>query len=262
MSPSRAQAQGPASARPSRVAKIALWLALITLAAVAVGLLGAMTGLLPPLTGFLLFGAAMVLGSILTVIVGLIGIVVTRARPGRPVRPGRKAALQAVGIGGALLVVMAILASRSGRVPPIHDITTNLDDPPRFVAAARAEANQGKSFDYPQGNPETPALQKEAYPDLEPIGLDLPPAEALERARKAAEDLGWTVVEVDPNDGRLEATFTSRIFRFVDDIVVRIRPTASGSIADVRSTSRVGESDLGANAARIRSFREQVTENE
>jgi uncharacterized protein (DUF1499 family) len=244
------------------VARIALWLGLITLAVVAIGLLGARIGVLPPLTGFLLFGAGMALGSILTLLVGLVGIIVTRARAGRPVRPGRKAALQAVAIGGALLIVMAILASRSGRVPPIHDITTNIDDPPRFVAAARAEGNQGKNLDYPQGNPETPALQKEGYPDLEPIGLDLPPAEALERARKAAEDLGWHVVEVDPNDGRLEATFTSRLFRFVDDIVVRIRPTASGSIADVRSTSRVGESDLGANAKRIRSFREHVTENE
>jgi uncharacterized protein (DUF1499 family) len=244
------------------VARIALWLALITLAVVAIGLLGAMAGVLPPLTGFLLFGAGMVLGSILTVIVGLVGIIVTRARPGRPVRPGRKWALQAVGIGGALLIVLAVLASRTGGVPAIHDLTTNIDDPPRFVAAARAEGNQGRSLDYPHGNPETPAMQKEAYPDLEPIGLDLPPAEALERARKAAEELGWQVVEVDPNDGRLEATFTSRIFHFVDDIVVRIRPAASGSIADVRSTSRVGQSDLGANAARIRSFREHVTENE
>jgi uncharacterized protein (DUF1499 family) len=244
------------------VAKIALYLGLITLAAVAIGLLGAMMGVLPPFAGFLLFGAAMVLGSVLTLLVGLVGIIVTRARAGRPVRPGRRSALQAVAIGGALLVVMAILASRSGRVPPIHDITTNLEDPPRFVAAARAEGNQGKNLDYPQGNPDTPAMQKEAYPDLEPIGLDLPPAEALERARKAAEDLGWQVVEVDPNDGRLEATFTSRLFRFVDDIVVRIRPSQGGSIADVRSTSRVGESDLGANAARIRSFREHLTENE
>jgi uncharacterized protein (DUF1499 family) len=105
-------------------------------------------------------------------------------------------------------------------------------------------------------------MQREAYPDLQTIGLDLPPAEALARSRQVAEELGWEVVEVDEAEGRLEATFTSRLFRFVDDIVVRIRPSPGGSMVDLRSTSRVGESDLGANAARIRTFREHVTENE
>ena len=84
MSASQPQAQSPVSARPSRVAKIAWYLALITLAGVVIGIVGAMTGVLPPLAGFLLFAAAMVLGSILTLIVGLVGLIVTRVRPGRP----------------------------------------------------------------------------------------------------------------------------------------------------------------------------------
>jgi uncharacterized protein (DUF1499 family) len=256
MSKSRAHAKGPAAGRPSRVARIAWYLALFTLAAIAIGVLGATMGVLPPFTGFVLFGAAMVLGSILTVVVGLAGLIVTRAQAGRPVRPGRVLAVRAVAIGGALLVVLALLASRSRGVPPIHDLTTDLNDPPQFVAAAHA---QGKSLDYPQGREDTPALQSEAYPDLEPIGLDLPAAEALDRARQVAETLDWEVVAVDDASGRLEATDTSRLFRFVDDIVVRIRRTESGTIADVRSTSRVGQSDLGANAARIRAFRELIT---
>jgi uncharacterized protein (DUF1499 family) len=203
-----------------------------------------------------------VLGSLLTLIVGVVGLIVTRARGGQPPRPGRSSARAATGIGLGLLVVFAVLASRSGGVPAIHDITTNPDDPPQFVAAAQAADNQGRSLAYPHGRPDSAALQKEAYPDLEPIGVDLSVGNALQRARMTAEDLGWEVVEVDEAAGRLEATSTSRIFRFVDDIVVRIRPSQSGSIVDVRSTSRVGESDLGANAARIRAFREHLTVNE
>jgi uncharacterized protein (DUF1499 family) len=244
------------------VAKIAGWLAVITVAAILIGTLGAMTGVVPPLQGFLLFAAAMVLGSILTLIVGVIGLIVTRARDGQPTRPGRVSARAATGIGLGLLVVLAVLASRSGGVPAIHDITTDPNDPPQFVAAAQAPGNQGRNLTYPHGRPDSAALQQEAYPDLQPIGVDLSPGDALQRARQAAQDLGWEVVDEDAGAGRLEATYTSRIFRFVDDIVVRIRPSQSGSIVDLRSTSRVGESDLGANAARIRAFRERLTVGE
>jgi uncharacterized protein (DUF1499 family) len=261
MSPSQPQAQSPASARPSRVAKIAWYLALITLAGVVIGVLGAMTGVLPPLAGFLLFAAAMVLGSILTLIVGLVGLIVTRARSGRPPRIGRSSAWRAVAIGGVLLLTLAVLASRSGGVPPIHDITTDPGDPPRFGSSEGVAGRQGRNLDYPQGRPDSIALQKEAYPDLGPIRLDVPPNQAMDRAGRAAEALGWQIVGVDQADGRLEATDTSRLFRFVDDIVVRIRPAPGGSIVDVRSTSRVGESDLGANAARIRAFREHLARN-
>ena len=251
---SQSNASASTIGRPSRVAKIAFWLATLTLVAIVIGILGAMSGALPPFSGFLLFAAAMVLGSLLTLLVGLVGLVTTRARAGRPARPGRGQALAAVGIGAALLIVLAVLASRSGGVPAIHDITTDPGDPPAFVAAQRAAQEQGRKLDYPQGNPDTPALQKEAYPDLEPIGLEVPPAEALRRAHRVAEDLGWQIAEVDDQQGRLEATSTSRLFHFVDDIVVRVRPAPSGSILDLRSTSRVGESDLGANASRVRKF--------
>ena len=250
----------PSAQRPSRVAKIAGWLAIVTLAAIVIGVLGAMTGVLPPITGFLLFAAAMVLGSLLTLIVGVIGLITTRARAGQPKRPGRAAARAATGIGIGLLVVLAVLASRTGGVPAIHDVTTDPADPPQFVAAVRA--NPGRDLGYPHGNPDSAAMQKESYPDLEPIGVDLSVADALQRSRQVAEELGWEVVETDEASGRLEATATSRLFRFVDDIVVRIRPSQSGSIVDLRSTSRVGESDLGANAARIRAFREHLTVNE
>jgi uncharacterized protein (DUF1499 family) len=247
-----------ATLRPSRLAKSALYVALLTLGAILFGALGAATGLLAPLLGFLVFAAAIVLGSILSLLLGLIALVVTRARAAQPARPGRRDAVAATAIGAVLVVVFALLAARGGGVPAIHDVTTDPNDPPQFVASARAAENQGRDLTYPHGKGDVTALQRAAYPDLEPIRLDVPPDETLRRAQRAAGELGWKVVEVDESAGRLEANATSRIFRFVDDIVVRVRPDAGGSIVDVRSTSRVGESDLGANAARITAFSERL----
>jgi uncharacterized protein (DUF1499 family) len=102
---------------------------------------------------------------------------------------------------------------------------------------------------------ETAAQQKQAYPDLLPIAVPEPPERAFARARAAAESLGWEIVAAEPSEGRLEATATTRWFGFEDDIVVRVRPGPAGSVVDVRSKSRVGRSDVGANAARIRAFR-------
>src|SRR5207344_388522 len=166
--------------RPSRAAKIAMVLAIVTLAAVVLGPLAAMTGLVAPIRGFVLFAGGLVLGSILTLIAGVIGLLTTRARAGRPARPGRSSALTATAIGGALVIFLAVMMSRSGNVPPIHDITTDPNDPPQFVAAARVAQQEGRALTYPQGNPNTASLQKAAYPDLEPIGVDFTPAQALE----------------------------------------------------------------------------------
>jgi uncharacterized protein (DUF1499 family) len=109
------------------------------------------------------------------------------------------------------------------------------------------------------------AQQRAAYPDLAPISLKAPPGEALERARRAAESLGWEVAEVRPpqnedGEGRIEAHEVSGVFRFVDDVVVRVRPAPGGSRVDVRSKSRVGRGDMGANAGRIRAFRAALGE--
>jgi uncharacterized protein (DUF1499 family) len=100
---------------------------------------------------------------------------------------------------------------------------------------------------------------KAAYPDLAPIRVSSDPASALSRAQDTALGLGWEVVAVDQGAGTLLARETTRIFRFVDDVVVRVRPAeGGGAIVDVRSKSRDGRGDLGANAARIRAFAEKL----
>ena len=96
--------------------------------------------------------------------------------------------------------------------------------------------------------------QKRGYPDIAPLRLDVPPAQAFERAERAARAMGWDIVNVAPDALRIEATDTTLFFGFKDDVVVRVRPQGQGSIVDVRSLSRIGGSDIGANAKRVRSF--------
>jgi uncharacterized protein (DUF1499 family) len=97
--------------------------------------------------------------------------------------------------------------------------------------------------------------QRESYPDVAAAKLALPPAEAFERARKVAGQMpGWEVTGADPQAGRIEATATSSFFHFVDDVVIRVRPDGDGARVDMRSRSRVGQGDLGANAKRVRAY--------
>lgn len=137
-------------------------------------------------------------------------------------------------------------------VPAINDITTDTHTPPQFSAVLPLRAGATSPAGYP--GPETAAQQLKAYPDVRPLITSLPPAAALEAALTAAGKLGWQVVAADREAGRLEAVATTFWFGFRDDIVVRVTPEAKGSRVDVRSHSRVGRSDLGTNARRIRAF--------
>ena len=134
--------------------------------------------------------------------------------------------------------------------PPIHDISTDTDDPPRFVAVV--PLNTPGRTDY-EGEV-IAAQQRQAYPDLEPVVLDAPPAQAFERALAAVYRMRWQLVEADEPAGRIEATDTTFWFGFKDDVVIRVRPAGGGSRIDVRSLSRVGGGDAGTNAARIREY--------
>ena len=99
-----------------------------------------------------------------------------------------------------------------------------------------------------------PTAQRQAYPDIRPIALAAPPAEAFARALDAAKRMGWEIVVADAGTGHIEATATTPWFGFRDDVVVRVTPAAAGSRIDVRSVSRVGKGDLGTNAARVRRY--------
>lgn len=144
-------------------------------------------------------------------------------------------------------------------VPPIHDITTDLENPPPFVAL-RERPGATNPVEY--GGPEIARQQREGYPDLGPLTLPLAPAAATRRAAEVADDLGWEIAAVDTVAGRVEATDRTRWFGFYDDVVVRVTPEAGGSRVDVRSLSRVGGSDVGTNARRIRTFLARLREGD
>ncbi len=176
----------------------------------------------------------------------------------RPARRALPAALAAVLLAAVAIVVPFRQMQAARRVPPIHDITTDLEDPPAFVAVLPLRAGAPNKAEY--GGDSVAAQQRSGYPDLGPLRLAVPPAAAFARAAAAARTMGWEMVAADSAAGRVEATATTRWFGFKDDVVVRVRPDGAGSRVDVRSVSRVGGSDVGANAARIRAYLARVAE--
>lgn len=172
-------------------------------------------------------------------------------------RPGSKGVALAGLVLGVIAAGMPLNSINTARHSPIHDVSTDTANPPQFVAVLplRTAAKAANTTDY---DAKTAQLQKETYPDIGPLHLDAPPAQAFDRALAAARGMGWEIVASDPAQGRIEATATTFWFGFKDDIVVRIVAEGSGSRLDVRSLSRIGKSDVGANARRIRDYLAKV----
>ena len=162
-------------------------------------------------------------------------------------------------LGGAAAFGIPFQLQQSARsVPPIHDITTDLENPPVFEAIVPLRADAPNSL-------ERPALlvqqQRDGYPDLAPATLPIPLDQAFDRAIAQAQNAGWRIVTADKASGRIEATDTTRWFGFEDDVVVRLTPWGSGTRVDVRSVSRIGRSDIGTNARRIRRYLAELKAN-
>ena len=172
--------------------------------------------------------------------------------PLRGQRRGMFRALAGLVLGLVTVGVPAYYLHTARSVPPIHDISTDTEDPPAFEAVLplRAQAPNPASY----GGPPVAAQQQDAYPDIAPADYPLAAGAAYEAALAAAHDMGWTIVAADAAAGRIEAIDRTFWFGFIDDIVIRVRPTDAGSRIDVRSVSRVGVSDMGKNAARVRAY--------
>jgi uncharacterized protein (DUF1499 family) len=165
--------------------------------------------------------------------------------------------------GGASLAVVAVVIGlvaagipyqwqrRAQGVPAIHDITTDLENPPTFEAVVALRADAPNTLERP---PVLAAQQREGYPDVTPVTLPSPVAQTFDRVLAVAQEHGWEIVSADQSAGRIEATDTTRWFGFKDDIVVRLTSWGTGTRVDMRSVSRVGRSDVGTNARRIRDF--------
>lgn len=142
-------------------------------------------------------------------------------------------------------------------VPRIHDISTDTINPPEFVAVAPLRADARNPVEY--AGPETAAQQLAAYPDIQTLRFSHSPQTVFQAALTVVNRSGWELVAAEANEGRIEATATTTWFGFKDDVVIRIHSEGSETLLDIRSKSRIGLSDVGANAARIRSFRDAIT---
>lgn len=240
------------------------WTRLVTRAAVVLGIgavlaslvaaLGSAAGLWSFRGGlgalrYLFFAAAA--GALL----GLVGLVMARRRAKLML-----ANLLALVVALGFVLYLGNLVRIARSVPAIHDVATDLDDLPQFTRLQVRADNLENIPD--EGKPELKALPPEErwkaihrahYGDLRTVRLAAPPAEVARRAAELARSRGWEVAVAEAD--RVEATHTSTFFRFKDDVVVRIRPAPGGaSLVDMRSISRVGGSDVGMNAKRVRAF--------
>jgi uncharacterized protein (DUF1499 family) len=216
---------------------------LLAVLAMLLGPLLAHFEVVPPLGGF----AAFALGGIVAAIVGLLSLV-------QLVRGHGLTAGGALGLIAAVGFVY-IAVSQGGGHPRINDFTTDLADPPAFMHAQTIPQNAGRDMTYPK---EWAAIQRECCADLHPAVLAMAPRDAHAKALAQAKAMPtWNVVAVGEDGANgltIEAVSTSALFRFQDDVAIRVRPEGSGSKVDMRSKSRDGKGDMGVNTARIRSY--------
>lgn len=239
--------------------RAALFVALLVPVYFLAAALGTKFGLLDWRIGFgvmtFRWGGLILIGTAAFALVGLLLAFFT------PPRRGVISALialliPALGLGYALYV-----RQQATSIPPIHDISTDVLDPPVFsqaVVDARAAVPDSNDLDLlnkrtGEGEAFT-VLQQQAYPDIQPITSSLTPAAVWDMALALAQEQGWSVGRTDAATGVIEASASTFWYGFTDDIVIRIRPEGTGSRIDMRSVSRVGRSDLGANAARMRPY--------
>ena len=217
----------------------------VGLVALPIGALGTKFGIWPFTVGFMLLAVGAVLGAA----VFFLGIIAAVLANSRNMPQDKRSAL----IGVALsFVVVGLLGNQflsATAVPPIHNISTDTESPPEFdkiVAIREAEGANPLAY-----SAEVAEAQRQAYPQIQSLVSATDADQMFAKAVMAVESLGMELVNEDSAQGIIEATDTTFWFGFKDDVVIRVTAEASGSVVDVRSVSRVGQSDLGKNAQRI-----------
>ena len=260
-----------------KMPRIALLLAVALLLWFAIAMFGAKFGMIDKLFAF---GTMTIqwglIGAGLIAVLAIVGLIVALiSKPKGNWGAALLALLVPLGFFGGLNA----LQSTAGSVPFIYDITTNTADAPHYSdAMVKARADSGDSvnalldFNAPLGNYEKWAenedlktataahLIADGYPDLKALTTDRAPADALTAIAAAMEESGFENVTADEAAGTVEGTSVVFWYGFEDDVVARVRPTATGSSIDFRSTSRVGTSDLGVNAERIAALSSTVND--
>jgi uncharacterized protein (DUF1499 family) len=242
------------------VSSLATWtrnLAVFSVVAVLVSIIIVRFGFLemkPALATF--FGALACAG--LSILVGFAAFVAIWQNGTR----GMSRILLAFLIDALVLAYPAYLGLQYRKLPPIHDITTDPIDPPRFEALARLRTGEGTNTAVYAGL-YSAELQRKAYPDIEPVDIQLPVQRAYEIALQLVHKRKWLVIDERPpqpplRPGRIEAVARTPIMGFREDVAIRVAPDGDDSRVDIRSASRYLESDLGSNAVRVSKFADDI----
>jgi hypothetical protein len=170
--------------------------------------------------------------------------------------------LLALLIDGIVLAYPAYLGLQYRKLPPIHDITTDVLDPPRFEALARLRAGEGANSAVYAGL-YSAEQQRTAYPDIETVEIEMPVQRAYELTLQLVNKRKWLVIDERPPQlprriGRIEAVARTPIMGFREDVSIRVSPDGEDSRVDIRSSSRYFEGDLGSNAARVTKLIEDI----
>lgn len=238
------------SRKGSRLSAIGIWTALIGVVLVALSGLGARAGVLSPFASMLALAGGSLLLFIAVITAGL-GLIRSGGSGGTASQAGTWLAL----LAGLAVTANNVLVMNEGRgAPAIHDISTDTDDPPAFVAVVALRQADARNNPSDYSGPETAAAQKLAFPDLQPLYASQPASVVFAAARDTVTDKGWTLVDANEGEGRIEATAETGWVRFKDDVVIRVRAENGQTIVDVRSKSRVGRGDMGVNARRVRDY--------
>ena len=219
----------------------------IAVVCLPLGALGAKFGLWAFTDGFMLLAA----GAVLATLASFLGVIAYIVALRKQLLAERPTLLIGIFLGVVVLAILGTQYSAASSVPPIHNISTDTENPPQFdkIVAIRSAAQANPlAYDAAALAPQ----QTAAYPWVKPLTLMAPVDEVVDRAEAVMRDMGLEIVSSNKTTGLVEATATTFWFGFKDDVAVRVQPAADGGTqVDLRSVSRVGQSDLGANAARI-----------
>ncbi len=233
---------------------LAFYDAILAIAMIGAGMVGAHFSLIAPFMGFQLFALGFLL-SILGLAVGLIATFQTR-KP--QLAAGRNRAVMATVVCAVIALPLIVTVLRSSKYPPINDITTDFNNPPEFVNAQKLQHEPNRDMKYNKAK--YADRQLAGYGPIGPIKERLSPADAFARVTEVAKaSPTWTITYSDPATNTLEVVATSKLWHFNDDVVIQVRPTPDGaSLIEMRSKSRDGIGDFGVNARRIRRFFDRV----
>jgi uncharacterized protein (DUF1499 family) len=228
--------------------------AMLAVAMIAAGIVGAHFFLVAPFMGFQLFALGFLL-SIMGLVVSIVGIFTTRAPQAQG---GRRRAIVGLVISAAIAIPLILTVLGSAKYPPINDITTDFDNSPEFVYAQQLQHEPNRNMKYDKAKYAT--RQEAGYGPITPVKERLSPADAFARVIEVAKaSPRWTITYTDPATNTIEVVATSKLFHFNDDVVIQVRPAPDGtSLIEMRSKSRDGVGDFGVNAHRIQHFFDRV----